>query len=49
MDFKNLNKRKLEEEVEIDAEKLKKSELYKEKVCFFRTTCVFDLSHLLFY
>lgn len=35
MDFKNLNnlnKRKLEEEVEIDAEKLKKSEIYKEKV-----------------
>lgn len=32
MDFKNLNKRKLEEEVEIDAEKLKKSELYKDKV-----------------
>lgn len=32
MDFKNLNKRKLEEEVKIDADKIKESELYKEKV-----------------
>lgn len=49
MDTSKLNKRKLEEQVEIDDEKIKKAEFYKEKVNSIKelTTFVLELGYKL--